>query len=199
MMGMLNARGHFFIPAMGAPMMNMVMIVSVFGWRRTWAGSAAGPRLPVQIFALAYGVLAAGVAQAAFQIAHASGARDFGYRWVSPWSDETVRRCDSNDSRHDWRGGVSNQCADRAVDGILCGNGLFPRFNGAVRLMELPQGMFGISLATYLLPTLSDWRQKKICRVPRPRCGTGLSRYFSEFDGLGFAGGAGRADCSTAV
>ena len=28
-------------------------------------------------------------------------------------------------------------------------------FNYAVRLMELPQGMFGISLATYLLPTLS--------------------------------------------
>ncbi len=28
-------------------------------------------------------------------------------------------------------------------------------FNYAVRLMELPQGMFGISLATFLLPTLS--------------------------------------------
>jgi putative peptidoglycan lipid II flippase len=28
-------------------------------------------------------------------------------------------------------------------------------FNYAVRLMELPQGVFGISLATYLLPTLS--------------------------------------------
>lgn len=28
-------------------------------------------------------------------------------------------------------------------------------FNYAVQLMELPQGVFGISMATYLLPTLS--------------------------------------------
>ena len=28
-MGMLNARGHFFIPAMGATMLNVVMIASV--------------------------------------------------------------------------------------------------------------------------------------------------------------------------
>ena len=28
-------------------------------------------------------------------------------------------------------------------------------FNYSVRLMEFPQGLFGISLATYLLPTLS--------------------------------------------
>src|SRR5205814_6910225 len=34
-------------------------------------------------------------------------------------------------------------------------------FNYAVRLMELPQGMFGISLATYLLPTLSGLASQK--------------------------------------
>jgi putative peptidoglycan lipid II flippase len=34
-------------------------------------------------------------------------------------------------------------------------------FNYAVRLMELPQGMFGISLATYLLPTLSGMAAEK--------------------------------------
>ncbi len=34
-------------------------------------------------------------------------------------------------------------------------------FNYAVRLMELPQGMFGISLATYLLPTLSSLAAEK--------------------------------------
>jgi putative peptidoglycan lipid II flippase len=35
------------------------------------------------------------------------------------------------------------------------GTGIGSSFNGAVRLMELPQGIFGISLATYLLPTLA--------------------------------------------
>jgi putative peptidoglycan lipid II flippase len=34
-------------------------------------------------------------------------------------------------------------------------------YNYAVRLMELPQGMFGISLATYLLPTLSGLAAEK--------------------------------------
>src|SRR5439155_6147198 len=34
-------------------------------------------------------------------------------------------------------------------------------FQYAVRLMEFPQGMFGISLATYLLPTLSGLAAEK--------------------------------------
>src|SRR5205809_6270646 len=34
-------------------------------------------------------------------------------------------------------------------------------FDYAVRLMELPQGVFGISLATYLLPTLSALAAEK--------------------------------------
>jgi putative peptidoglycan lipid II flippase len=41
------------------------------------------------------------------------------------------------------------------------GNGIVSSFTGAVRLMELPQGMFGISLATYLLPTLSGLAAEK--------------------------------------
>ena len=34
-------------------------------------------------------------------------------------------------------------------------------FQYAVRLMEFPQGLFGISLATYLLPTLSGLAAEK--------------------------------------
>ena len=90
-MGMLNARGHFFIPAMGATMLNVVMIASVL-WLapRFGVGLPTGQRLPVQIFALAYGVLAAGVAQAAFQLP-TLWREGFRYRWVSPWKNETVR------------------------------------------------------------------------------------------------------------
>ena len=40
-------------------------------------------------------------------------------------------------------------------------NGILSSFNGAVRLMEFPQGIFGISLATYLLPTLSGIAAEK--------------------------------------
>jgi putative peptidoglycan lipid II flippase len=156
MMGMLNARGHFFIPAMGATMLNVVMIASVY-WLapKFGVGLPKEQKLPVQIFALAYGVLAAGVAQAAFQMP--TLWRDgFRYRWVSPWRDATVQRV----VRQMIPGtiGVAAFQINVALVQLIAffmGTGIVSSFNGAVRLMELPQGIFGISLATYLLPTLS--------------------------------------------
>src|SRR5437667_4406420 len=62
-MGMLNARGHFFIPALGATLLNVVMIATVF-----LLAPHFGKSLEQQIFALALGVLVAGLAQAAFQV-----------------------------------------------------------------------------------------------------------------------------------
>src|SRR5690349_1260713 len=47
-MGMLNARGHFFIPALGAATLNVVMIASVL-----WLAPNLGQELHEQIFALA--------------------------------------------------------------------------------------------------------------------------------------------------
>jgi putative peptidoglycan lipid II flippase len=61
-MGMLNARGFFFIPAFGAAMLNVVMIASVL-----FLAPRFGDQLETQIFALAVGVLVAGIAQAGFQ------------------------------------------------------------------------------------------------------------------------------------
>src|ERR1017187_1044946 len=156
MMGMLNARGHFFIPAMGATMLNVVMIASVFLLAPKFGmGLPKGQRLPVQIFALAYGVLAAGVAQAIFQLP--TLWRDgFRYRWVSPWKNETVQRV----VRQMIPGTIGvaafqiNVALVQLV-ALFVGTGIVSSYNGAVRLMELPQGMFGISLATFLLPTLS--------------------------------------------
>jgi len=155
-MGMLNARGHFFIPAMGATMLNVVMIASVL-WLapKFGAGLPNGERLPVQIFALAYGVLAAGVAQAAFQLP--SLWRDgFRYRWVSPWHDETVRRVIIK-MIPGAIGVATFQINVTLVQAIAfwIDPTINASFNYAVRLMELPQGMFGISLATYLLTALS--------------------------------------------
>jgi putative peptidoglycan lipid II flippase len=161
-MGMLNARGHFFIPAMGATMLNVVMIASVL-WLAPKMGMnfPKAERLPHQIFALAFGVLAAGVAQAAFQLP--TLWRDgFRYRWVSPWRDETVGRV----VRQMIPGTIG--VAAFQINVLLTQSIAFwvspqivASFNYAVRLMELPQGMFGISLATYLLPTLSGLAAEK--------------------------------------
>jgi putative peptidoglycan lipid II flippase len=153
-MGMLNARGHFFIPALGATMLNVVMISAVLLVPRL----AAGEPLSLQIFVLAVGVLIAGVAQAGFQLPslHREGFR---FQWVNPFGDPTVR-----------------EVLQRMIPGTLgiaafqinvlivqnlglvlggVGDPIIAPFNYAVRLMELPQGVFGISLATYLLPALA--------------------------------------------
>jgi putative peptidoglycan lipid II flippase len=155
-MGMLNARGHFFIPAMGAAVLNVVMIASVL-WLAPLFGTdlPEGERLPKEIFALAYGVLAAGVAQALFQLP--SLWRDgFRYRWVSPWRDETVRQVVTK-MIPGAIGVAAFQINVTLVQflAISINPQINASFDYAVRLMELPQGMFGISLATYLLTTLS--------------------------------------------
>ncbi len=155
-MGMLNARGHFFIPAMGATMLNVVMIASVLLLApRMGLNYPKDERVPHQIFALAIGVLAAGVAQAAFQLPTLK--RDgFRFQWISPLGDPTVNR-------------VVKQMLPATIGvaafqiNVVLTQGLsywvddyvVASFQYAVRLMELPQGLFGISLATYLLPTLS--------------------------------------------
>jgi len=179
MMGMLNSRGHFFIPAMGATMLNVVMIASVL-----WLAPRFGlqipkeGRLPIQIFALAYGVLIAGVAQAAFQIP--TLWRDgFRYRWVTPWGNPTVQKV----VRQMIPGtlGVAAFQINVALVQLVAlnvGTGIVSSFNGAVRLMELPQGVFGISLATYLLPTLAGLAAEKNYPEFRTTLRQGLSSLF---------------------
>jgi putative peptidoglycan lipid II flippase len=151
LMGMLNARGHFFIPAMGATMLNVVMIASVL-----LLAPRMGTRLHEQIFALAFGVLAAGVAQAAFQVP-TLWREGFRYRWVSPWRDKTVRLVVTR-MIPGTIGVAAFQLNVLLVQGLAFW--INPQINAsfeyAVRLMELPQGMFGISLATYLLTALSS-------------------------------------------
>lgn len=156
LMGMLNARGHFFIPSIGAATMNLVMIASVL-----WLAPVMGPELHEQIFALAIGVLAAGVAQAAFQLPtlHREGYR---FGWVTPWRDETVRRVVRRmlPAIIGVAGYQVNVLLTQTI-AFRVDAQIVASFNYAVRLMELPQGLFGVSLATFLLPTLAGLAAEK--------------------------------------
>jgi putative peptidoglycan lipid II flippase len=155
-MGMLNARGHFFVPAMGATMLNVVMIASVL-----WLAPRMGMKLEEQIFGLAIGVVIAGVAQAAFQLPLLR-KEGFRYRWVTPWRDETVRRTATQ--MIPGALGVAAYQINVLITQSMAfwvGSGVVSSFTVAVRLMELPQGVFGLSLATYLLPTLSGLAAEK--------------------------------------
>ena len=175
-MGVLNARGHFFIPALGAALLNVVMIASVI-WLvpRFGVGLQDQRKLPEQIFALAYGVLVAGVAQAAFQL---PTMRREGWRlaWVTPWRDDTVRAVMAKMGP-----GIIGvaafqlnvtlvQFASFWVDDYIVAS-----FGYAVRLMELPQGIFGISLATYLLTSLTGLAAEKKYPEFRTTLGQGLA------------------------
>jgi len=168
-MAILNARGHFFIPALGSTLLNLVLIASVF-----WLAPRFGTLPQEQIVGLAVGVLLAGVAQALFQLPLLR-KEGFRYRWITPWMDPTVRR-------------VLRQMIPGTVGvaayqiNVLCTNGVafwvddhvVASFNYAVRLMELPQGVFGLSLASFLLPTLSGLAAEKNYEDFRKTLGQGV-------------------------
>ena len=172
-MGMLNALGHFFIPASGALVMNVVMIASVF-----LLAPRMGVSLNRQIFALAIGVLVAGVAQALFQLPPLRG-EGFRYHWVTPWRDETVRRV-VRQMIPGTIGVAAFQINVLMTQGVAfwVDPSIVAKFNVAVRLMELPQGVFGISLATYLLPTLSGLAAERKFKEFRGTLNHGVDHLF---------------------
>ena len=170
LIGMANARGHFFVPALGAVVLNVIMIASV-----VLLAPRMGSTLDQQIRGLAIGVVFAGLAQALFQIPslHREGYR---YAWVSPWRDPTVREV----VRKMIPGSIGvaafqiNVLATQAFS-FWFEPTIVATFNYSVRLMELPQGLFGISLATYLLPTLSGLAAEKKFPEFRQTLNQGLS------------------------
>ena len=153
-MGMLNSRGYFFIPAMGATLLNVVMIATVLLVAPRW-----GDDLGEQIFALALGVLVAGVAQAGFQVPYLY-REGYRLRWVAPWRNDSVREVVRKMIPATI--GVAAFQFNIIITQTLAfwierssGAQIVASFEYAVRLMELPQGVFGVSLATFLLPTLA--------------------------------------------
>lgn len=158
LIGMANARGHFFVPALGSVLLNVIMIASVL-----LLAPRIGIKLEQQIFGLAIGVVLAGAAQAVFQVPSLY-QEGFRFQWVSPWHDPTVRAV--------IRKMIPGSIGVAAFQiNVLVTQGfsfffdesktITATFDYAVRLMELPQGMFGISLATFLLPTLSALAAEK--------------------------------------
>jgi putative peptidoglycan lipid II flippase len=170
LIGMANARGHFFVPALGAVMLNIIMIASVL-----LLAPSFGPSLEVRVFGLAVGVVLAGMAQAIFQLP--SLTRDgYRYQWVSPWHDPTVREVVRKMLPASL--GVAAFQVNVLVTQTFSfwfDESIVSTFNYSVRLMELPQGMFGISLATFLLPTLSGLAAEKKYPEFRQSLGQGLS------------------------
>ena len=155
-MGVLNSRGHFFLPALGALILNVVMIAAVL-----WLAPRYGTELKDQVFALAVGVLVAGVAQLLYQLP-ALWREGFRPEWVSPWADDSVRKILSRLGP-----GVIGVAAFQInvlatyCIGFFVGGHVVASYGYAVRLLELPQGLFAVSMATFLLPTLAGLAAEK--------------------------------------
>src|SRR5205085_4143945 len=97
-------------------------------------------------------------------------------RWVSPWREPAVHEV----LRKMLPGSIGVAAFQINVLVTQClafwfGKTIVATFYASVRLMELPQGMFGISLATYLLPTLSGLASAKKYPEFRQTLSQGLS------------------------
>ncbi len=149
-MGILNSRGQFFLPALGATLLNLVLIPTVLFVAPRW-----GVRLDQQVFALAAGVLVAGVIQALYMLP-ALRKQGFRFQWIKPAGDPVMKAV--------WSRmlpgllGVAAFQINVFLTGVIAASIDFQinaSYEYAVRLFELPQGVFGVSLAAFLLPTLS--------------------------------------------
>ena len=183
-MGMLNARGHFFIPAMGATMLNVVMIASVLwlaptmglNFRRTNGCSIKFLRWPSACWRRAWRRRRFNCRRSGATDSATTGFRRGAMKPCGAWSCKMIPGT---------IGVAAFQINVTLVQAIAfwVDPQIVASFNYAVRLMELPQGMFGISLATYLLPTLSGLAAEKNYPEFRGTLRHGLGTLlFCEFD-----------------
>jgi putative peptidoglycan lipid II flippase len=154
--GLLNTQGQFFVPALGTTLLNVVMIGSVY-----LLAPRFGVHLEQQVYGVAVGVVIAGVCQAAFQWPAVRRA-GFQFAFRNPFQDPMVREVGRRllpatlgVAAYQFNVVATQFIADREAFFAVAS------YNYAVRLMELPQGVIGVSLATFLLTELSSLASEK--------------------------------------
>lgn len=150
-MGMLNARNVFGVPAMASSFFNIGSIVGgvTLAW---WLDPTFGPKALV---GLALGTVIGGGLQLAVQI---PSLRRLGYHYRPDfgWKDEGVRTILRTM-------GPAIVAASSVQVNVMVNtwfaswleNGTAYRLNIAFRLMQLPLGIFGVAIGTVTLPLLS--------------------------------------------
>jgi putative peptidoglycan lipid II flippase len=158
-MGMLNSKNVFTVPALASSFFNIGSIAGGIGFGY-WLDPTFGPKALV---GLAIGTLLGGVLQLAVQL---PSLHRVGFRWRLDfrWRDSGVRRVLGLM--------VPSVIAGSAVQVNVMVNSIFASYleDGAVswlqyafRLMQLPLGVFGVAIATVTLPVVAriaaeaDW------------------------------------------
>ena len=149
-MGMLNSLHRFFIPALSPAMYNVATITCAL----VLVPFMPGLGLPA-IAAIAIGTLLGGVAQLALQWP-ALRREGFRYRPILDWHDESLRRVLV--LMGPGTIGLAATQINLFVNMVLAtgqGTGAVSWLNYAFRLMYLPIGLFGVSIAAATLPAVS--------------------------------------------
>lgn len=158
-MGILNARGHFFIPAFSSALFNVGSIV--VGTGTALLLFRYGGRVGIQpIEGMAIGVLAGGLVQVLSQL---PSLYKSGYRWPRKEPSDPAWHQDPRLRQMLWMMvpgtvGLAATQINILVNTILAtsqGTGAVSWLNYAFRLMQFPIGVFGVSLAAATLPAIS--------------------------------------------
>ncbi len=149
-MAILNARGHFALPAATPCLLNIVWIIAAAGVSPLLAESPAG-----RIRVVAWAVLLAGALQLGVQIP-ALRRRGFRIRWDARWSDPRVRRVLLLMGPAALGMAVTqlNVLVDRLL-AVWVGAWAPAALFFSERLIYFPLGIFATAMSTVLLPTLS--------------------------------------------
>jgi putative peptidoglycan lipid II flippase len=150
-MGMLNERRQFLGPALAPAAMNVVMIS--FG---LLVCPRFGPDPKDQIVGWAWGALAGGAAQWLVQV---PGAWKAGFHWRPrwPWADAGVLKVFRQMGPAVI--GLSTTQVNLVVNTLLASQlaaGAVTTLYYGNRLMQLPLGIFGVAIATAVLPDLAS-------------------------------------------
>jgi putative peptidoglycan lipid II flippase len=150
LMGMLNSLRHFFIPALSPAMFNVVTIACALGF------VPLAPALGLEpIMVIAIGTVLGGVAQLALQWP-ALRREGYRYRPLLDWRDPGLRRILL--LMGPGTIGLAATQVNLLVNTALAtgqGTGAVSALEFAFRLMYLPIGLFGVSIATAVLPAVS--------------------------------------------
>jgi putative peptidoglycan lipid II flippase len=169
-MGMLNSLHQFFIPALAPAMFNVATIVCAV---------TLVPVMPLvglpPIAAIAIGTLVGGIAQLGVQwpLLRREG---FAYRPTLDWNDPGLRRVLV--LMGPGTIGLAATQVNVFVNTVLAtsqGTGAVSWLNLAFRLMYLPIGLFGVSIATATLPAVSRQAAQHDTAAVRTTIADGLS------------------------
>ena len=144
--GILNSYGRFAVPALTPVLLNLSLIGCA-----VWLA----PRMEEPVTALAWGVFIAGAAQLAFQLPFLARLKLLPRpRWG--WRDSGVRKILKLMGPAIFGSSVAqiNLLFDTLIASLLV-TGSVSWLYYSDRLMEFPLGLFGVALATVILPSLS--------------------------------------------